>query len=209
MWQSWQSWQVSRVTSTFFPTEQHPKVIKNGQVCCQNNQTCERSLFRHLPCLLPLQPKFFRFCHGCGKEEVGHGWPFLVKVTNEGTLDCIPSTWLYTRGIAWPADGYQALMFKATTTSWSAVEERALLDYVMDKGFVASWPNMKRTDFWESLTLCLSVLLVFLWRSNLTSSVSMNGQRWVTWTITSWNIDSRFHYLALAQRSCKYLAAFC
>ena len=37
-------------TSTFFPTEQHPKAIKNGQVCCQNHQTCERSLFRHLVC---------------------------------------------------------------------------------------------------------------------------------------------------------------
>ena len=34
-------------TSTFFPTEQHPKAIKNGQVCCQNHQTCERSLFHH------------------------------------------------------------------------------------------------------------------------------------------------------------------
>ena len=38
----------------------------------------------------------------------------------------------------------------ATTASWSAVEERALVEYVMGKGFVASWPHTKRTEFWEN-----------------------------------------------------------
>ena len=38
----------------------------------------------------------------------------------------------------------------ATIASWSAVEERALVEYVMGKGFVASWPHTKRTEFWEN-----------------------------------------------------------
>ena len=30
------------------------------------------------------------------------------------------------------------------------IEERALVEYVMGKGFVASWPHTKRTEFWEN-----------------------------------------------------------
>ena len=37
-------------------------------------------------------------------------------------------------------------LFNVTTV----VEERVLIDYAMDKGFVASWPNTYRTDFWEN-----------------------------------------------------------
>ena len=29
-------------TSSFFQTDQHPKAIKNGQVCCQNQLTCKQ-----------------------------------------------------------------------------------------------------------------------------------------------------------------------
>ena len=38
----------------------------------------------------------------------------------------------------------------ATNASWSAVEGCALVKYVMDKEFVASWPQTKRREFWES-----------------------------------------------------------
>ena len=43
----------------------------------------------------------------------------------------------------------------ATTASWSAVEERALVDYGMGKGFVASWPRTKHTELWENAAKCL------------------------------------------------------
>ena len=33
--------------------------------------------------------------------------------------------------------------------SWSALEERSLVEFVTKKGFVKDWPHTKRTDIWE------------------------------------------------------------
>ena len=33
--------------------------------------------------------------------------------------------------------------------SWSALEERSLVEFVMKEGFVKDWPNTKKIDFWE------------------------------------------------------------
>ena len=33
--------------------------------------------------------------------------------------------------------------------SWSALEERSLVEFVMMKGFVTDWPHTKKIDFWE------------------------------------------------------------
>ena len=45
---------------------------------------------------------------------------------------------------------------KPLSSLWSKEEEGALVDYVIRKGFVLSWPTTKRKRFWEDAALSLA-----------------------------------------------------
>ena len=45
---------------------------------------------------------------------------------------------------------------KPLSSLWSKEEEGALVDYVIRKGFVLSWPTTKKKQFWEDAALSLA-----------------------------------------------------
>ena len=48
-----------------------------------------------------------------------------------------------------PAASKKELSFEETSTTWSKLEESTLVDYVIQKGYMTTWPTTKHLEFWE------------------------------------------------------------